>query len=250
MKKKVPAIEKVDKIFNYLYYKEAVTQAEIARELDISKASVNRILFTLLELKYLRIENKKYFLGEKFYFFSNKHQKYSLIKNISYSYLEELSLRFKETFKISILDENKIRTIAKVESSDYIKISISENAIYPLHAGAASKLLICQLSNIKLDKILGKILPKYTENTITNINELKEELIQINSKKISFDNKEHSEKIKAVAVPILNKNNRIIAAMSCPCFADEWSEEKIVKIIEQMQKSCNEIGKKIENLNS
>ena len=59
-KSKVPAVEKADRIFNYLYYNEAATQAEIARELNISKASVNRLLSLLLELRYLSIEDKKY----------------------------------------------------------------------------------------------------------------------------------------------------------------------------------------------
>ena len=70
---KVPAVEKADKIFNYLYYNEAATQAEISRELEISKASVNRLLAVLLELKYLSFEDRKYSLGEKFYFFANKY---------------------------------------------------------------------------------------------------------------------------------------------------------------------------------
>lgn len=248
-KSKVPAVEKADKIFNYLYYHESAAQAEIARELDISKASVNRLLSVLLELKYLSFEDKKYSLGEKFYFFANKYERYTLIKNIALPYLEELSLKFKETFKISILDDYKIRTIVKVESSDLIKISVSENAIFPLHAGAASKLLICQLSDTRLNKLLEKTLPRYTENTITDREELKKELIKINSRKISYDNMEHSESIKAVAVPVLNKKNRIIAAMSCPCFPNLWDDERMKKISAAMEKACTEIGKRLEYFN-
>lgn len=248
-KSKVPAIEKADKIFNYLYNKDYATQSEISKELDIPKASVNRLLAVLTELKYLKFEERNYSLGEKFYFFSNKQEKYTLIKNISLPYLEELSLKFKETFKISILDDDKIRTIVKVESSDLIKIPVSENAIFPLHAGAASKLLICQLSDGKLNKLLEKTLPKYTENTITDREELKKELIKINSRKISFDNMEHSESIRAVAVPILNKYNRIIAAMSCPCFPNLWDEERMKKVAKAMEKSCEDIRKRLEYFN-
>lgn len=245
-KSKVPAIDKADKIFNYLYYKYSATQSSISKDLNLPKATVNRLLEVLTNLKYLNYQDKEYTLGEKFYFFSNRYEKYTLIKNITHPYLEELSLKFKETFKLNILEDDKIRTIAKVESSDLVKIPVSENAIFPLHAGAASKLLICQLSNTKLDKLLEKTLPKYTENTITDREELKKELIKINSRKISFDNMEHSEKIKAVAVPVLNKNNRIIAAMSCPCFSDRWNDERMAKIAKAMEKACTEIGKRLE----
>lgn len=243
---KVPAVEKADKIFNYLYYNEAATQAEISRELEISKASVNRLLAVLLELKYLSFEDRKYSLGEKFYFFANKYERYTLIKNISRPYLEELSLKFKETFKLSVLDNDKIRSIATVESSDLIKVSVAENAIFPLHAGAASKLLICQLSESKLNKLLTKTLPKYTDNTITDREKLKEELLKINIQKVSYDNMEHSKNIKAVAVPILDKKNRIIAAISCPCFPDDLTDEKSKFLVKEMQKTCEEISKRLE----
>lgn len=245
-KSKVPAIDKADKIFNYLYYKYSATQSAIAKDLNLSKATVNRLLEVLTDLKYLNLEDKEYTLGEKFYFLSNRYEKYRFLKNITYPYLEELSLKFKETFKLSVLDNDKIRTISIVESSDIVKVSVSENAVFPLHAGAASKLLICQLSEGKLNKLLPKVLPKYTENTITDREILKKSLLKINIQKISFDNMEHSKNIKAVAVPILDNKNRIIAAISCPCFPDNLNEEKIDAIIVEMKKVCEEISKKLE----
>lgn len=245
-KSKVPAIDKADKIFNYLYYNYSATQSVIARDLGLSKATVNRLLEVLTNLKYLNIENKEYTLGEKFYFFSNRYEKYKLLKNITYPFLEELSLKFKETFKLSVLDNDKIRTISTVESTDIIKISVSENAIFPLHAGAASKLLICQLSDNKLNQLLPKNLPKYTENTITDRDILKKSLLKINLQKISFDNMEHSNNIKAVALPILDNRNRIIAAISCPCFPTNLNDEKLNLIIKDMKIVCEEITKKMD----
>lgn len=245
-KSKVPAIDKMDQIFNYLYFKYSATQSEIAKDLNLPKATVNRLLSVLTDYKYLILEDKKYKLGEKFYFLSNKYEKHNLIKNIAYPYLEELSLKFKETFKLSILDHDKIRTIAKVESTDIVKVSVPDNAIFPLHAGAASKLLICQLSDSKLNKLLKKNLPKYTKNTITDREELKKELLKINIKKLSFDNMEHSNNITAVAIPILNNRNRIIAAISCPCFPNEINIEKTNSTIEDMKRIADEISKRLE----
>lgn len=245
-KSKVPAIDKADKIFNYLYYKYSATQSAITKDLNLPKATVSRLLEVLTNLKYLNLQDKEYSLGEKFYFFSSQYEKYTLLKNIAHPYLEELSLKFKETFKLSILDNDKIRSIASVESSDIVKVSVSENSIFPLHAGAASKLLICQLNQSKLDKLLSKTLPKYTENTITDREELKKELLTINLKKVAYDNMEHSKNIKAVAVPILDKKNRIVAAISCPCFPDDLTEEKSKILVKAMQKSCEDISKRME----
>lgn len=241
MKKLVPAMEKVDKIFNYLYLKEKASQAEISKDLNIPKATTNRLLHTLVAMGYLYSIGKEYTLGNKFDYFSNKNKNYNLIKNVSYPYLEELSLKFKETFKVSVFDKNKIRVIASVESNDYYKITVPENAIFPLHAGAASKILICQLTEKKLNSLLPESLPKYTENTITNRDVLKKELFKVNIKKIAFDNMEHSNTISAVAIPIYDKNNKIIAALSCPFFSDGINKQHIDEIVIAMK----EISKKI-----
>ena len=67
--KKVPAIEKADKIFKYLYYKDSATQSEISKELNIPKATTNRLLAVLTELKYLSFEIKSINLERYFTFF-------------------------------------------------------------------------------------------------------------------------------------------------------------------------------------
>lgn len=245
----VPSVEKIDKIFNYLYMNEKASQAEIARELNIPKATVHRLLYSLVQLNYLFFNGKDYFLGNKFQYFSNKDDKFKILKNISLPYLEELSLKFKETFKLSILDKNKIRVIAKMESNDFYKITVPDNAVFPLHAGAASKLLICQLSEKKLNSLLPKVLPKYTEHTIIDRDKLKSELFKINIKKIAFDNREHSNSISAVATPILDKNNKIVACLSCPFFNLIEDQKNLDEIILSMKDVCKKISDSLSNFN-
>ena len=65
----VPALEKMDKILIYIYFNREVSQVEIVKNLNISRATAFRILHTLVELNYLSITNKKYSLGDKFYLF-------------------------------------------------------------------------------------------------------------------------------------------------------------------------------------
>ena len=65
----VAAMEKIDKIFNYLYLKEKASQAEISKDLNIPKATTNRLLYTLVTMGYLYLVGKEYTLGNKFDYF-------------------------------------------------------------------------------------------------------------------------------------------------------------------------------------
>ena len=88
-------------------------------------------------------------------------------------------------------------------------------------------------------------LPKYTKNTITDPEVLRKELNKIRYSRISFDNMEHSENIKAVAIPILDKNNRIVAAISCPCFSEKLNKERENEIAKEMKKYAEKIREKL-----
>ena len=44
----VPALEKMDKILIYIYFNKEVSQIEIVKNLNISKATAFRILHTLV----------------------------------------------------------------------------------------------------------------------------------------------------------------------------------------------------------
>ena len=56
---------------------------------------------------------------------------------------------------------------------------------------------------------------------------------------------EHSEQIKAVAVPILNENNKVIAAISCPCFPESLTPERTKTISKELKKVAIEISKRL-----
>jgi len=246
----VPALDKMDLIINYLYSNPNSTQVNIHNNLKIPKATLNRILKSLIYYNYLSYSNRRYSIGNKFLLLSKAENKSEILKNISKKYLENLSLNFKETFKLSILESKKVRTICSVESNDILKVSVNENAVFPLHAGAASKLLICQLPLKTIKELIGSSPYKYTKNTITSLEDLANELDNINYQKFASDNEEYLDGIRAIAYPIFNKKNIIIGAVSCPYFKTRFSKEKINLLSEEMKKSCNLISDEIRKLDS
>ncbi len=242
----VPAIERLDKILDYLYRNEKATHLELIRDLGIPKTTVMRTLFTGTQLGYIAQFGKTYSIGNRIRYFATKNVKSSIIHLVSYPLLEELSLRFKKTFKISILDRDKIRVVASVQSGDFYQINVSENSIFPVYAGAASKLLICQLDKAKLNLILPKKLEKFTKNTIVDRELLEKELFDINIKKVAYDKAEHCEFIGAVAFPIYSKGNRIIASLSCPYLYKQRKTVLTPELLSEMKKTADLITENLK----
>ena len=59
---------------------------------------------------------------------------------------------------------------------------------------------------------------------------------------------EHSNTISAVAIPIYDKNNKIIAALSCPFFSSNTNETHINEIISAMKEISEKISTTLINM--
>ena len=104
-----------------------------------------------------------------------------------------------------------------------------------LHQTAAGKALLSRLSQPEVEEIVDRWgLPARTENTITDPEELYEELDVIRDRGYSFNREEQLQGVKAVGVPVTGPDDRVIGAFSVASpanrMSDEWFEEKLPSI--------------------
>jgi DNA-binding IclR family transcriptional regulator len=86
---------------------------------------------------------------------------------------------------------------------------------YPAHASADGKLLLAYLPEDELENLLAaEPLKAFTENTITDVDELKAELNEIRIRGFATDRGERSEFVKGVAVPVFSEGS-VVAALLC-----------------------------------
>ena len=122
-------------------------------------------------------------------------------KELSTDLLDLLSQKFNVSSRLQIITDDSIFTALTVDpqNSHYILTS-TKSLNFPLHATSSGKLFLCykkkDLSKIKLEK--------FTENTIINIEKLKEELDRIKKNKYSTEIDEIGFGVSSIAVPIFD----------------------------------------------
>jgi len=210
--------------------------------LCLPKSSVFRILKTLQYYNYLEKKNNLYSLGGNILNLIITERKNQNLLNIASPFMEKLTNETNETTKLGILKNNKVIIINRVISDNLYNISTEVGNEFPIHAGAASKLLLAHLPKIIINKILSQPLKKFTENTITDKNELKKLLTEILDKGVSVDNEEYIKGIKAIACPIFNYNKEVIAALSIPYLATVENENKFDNLLYSLSLYANYIS--------
>jgi len=201
---------------------------EIANNLDIQKSTVHTILNTLKEEGYIIYDQatKKYCLGYKILELSKRITYRMDLRKLAYPIMEELSKKCEEDIALNILVENKRLCVELVESRYFVRQFVPIGKALPLHCSAAGKALLAFLPNTQITEIIGKTgLQRFTDKTITDKATLINELDSIVKNRFAESYEEYGKDAAAIAFPVFNEKEDIIASISIQSTINRISDE-------------------------
>ncbi len=215
-------VQSVERVLNILEAMASVggpiTVTELADRVKLKISTVHRLLSTLLHRGYVEQEDdNKYRLGLKLMEIGNAVLYYSDIRTVARPYLEELMERCNETVNLAILDDVDVVYIDQVESKNLIivKMLAQVGNRGPVHCTSSGKVLLAFLPEDKREEVISRLdLVKYTNETITDPDNLRKELKRVREDGYAVDWGEREEHVRCIAAPILNHEGRAIASVS------------------------------------
>ncbi len=244
-KLKVSMADRVLQILELIAFTETALSLEnISSTTGISKPTSFRLLNTLIANGLI----EKDYLGRRFQpsaklcsmglhllaSDSLRSQRIGVIKRLVHS--------IGETCNFNILDGNEIMYLDRIETSAPIRLHIDSGMRVPLHCTASGKLFLSYMKEFEIKRILGpEPFKKYTKNTITQYAPLLEEVHNISSQNYSIDDCEYLDGSICVAVPIKNKNNRVVAALAAHGPSTRFTVELAKSFVPDIQSSAMEL---------
>ncbi|CAL2076635.1 IclR family transcriptional regulator [Tenacibaculum sp. 190524A02b] len=225
---------------------------ELAQKTGYNKSTTYRLLNTLMHLNIVhQTYNDKYSLGSKLYELGNRVSIYKSIKALTHEPIKNVALEIQETVLLSVLKNNKVFHIDKADSLHGLKINTSIGSYEPIHATAAGKLLLSYLPFIEQENTINNLkLDTFTQNTLANKPKLKQELKKIQLQGYALDMEELESGLVCIAIPIRNKNNKVIASISASGPLSRFRVENINSYISILQKGATIIEKEVSNFDS
>ncbi|MEW5783988.1 MAG: IclR family transcriptional regulator [Bacillota bacterium] len=196
-----------------------LTVTELSEKVDLKISTVHRLLATLGHRGYVEqdAENSKYRLGLKILEIGNAALYYSDIRVVARAYLEELVERCNETANLAVLDGTDVVYIDQIESHNIIivKMLAQPGNRGPVHCTASGKALLAYMPPNKLESLLAQMeLTRYTNETITELEHLKKELLRVKQEGCAVDWGEMEEHVRCIAAPIFNHEAKAVASIS------------------------------------
>jgi len=217
---------------------------EIAKQIDINKSSVYRILSTLAQYGYIEQDEDtgRYKLGYKFLDISSKLLESIDIRSEAKPYLLELERETNEVIHLAVWDQGEVVYIEKLDGNQTLRMHSKVGKRAPMHCTSVGKAILAYLPiNVVEDIIERKGLPIHTEATITEKDVFLKELVSIKQKGYALDLEENEYGITCIAVPLFDHLGKVIASVSISGPTMRMTEERL----EQLKIKMKETGKKI-----
>jgi len=204
-------------IVDLLSKHEEMGVAEICKELDMGKASVFRMLYTLEKKDFVhKTSNAKYKLGVKFAHYGTIVLERQNILSAIKPYLQKLRDEHNETAHMSILDDDfNIIFMGKEMSNSTIQMTSRIGARMASYCTGTGKVLLASLTDEELEKAIESFeFVKRTNNTIIDKDALIKELDTIRRQGYAEDFEESEIGLICYAAPVKDITGKTIAAIS------------------------------------
>lgn len=202
-------------ILELLVESDGARVSEVSDHLGIAKSTAHRHLFTLFERGYLIKEGDQYHISARFLALGNHAKTRKEELQLVCAKTEEIAERTGERAQFVIEEHGRAVYVHVARGEKAVKTNPRIGRTFPMHVGAASKVILAHLPEDRVREIVETHgLNKKTDNTITNINELFEELEEIRNRGYSFHREEYIEGLNAVGVPIRGSGNQIVGGIS------------------------------------
>ncbi|GAI87229.1 unnamed protein product, partial [marine sediment metagenome] len=134
--------------------------------------------------------------------------------DISYPFLVQLNQMTGESVNLAIRDVFNAVYIEHIESSHSLRMFTQVGCAVPLHCTGIGKVFLANMMEMECAEYLNVIgLPRYTENTVTNYEQLKEELAVIRREGIATDDEEMERGARCIAAPVRDLDGTLVAVV-------------------------------------
>ncbi|WP_435335832.1 IclR family transcriptional regulator [Haloarchaeobius sp. TZWWS8] len=202
---------------------------ELADELDRPQSVVHDYLSTLRQLGYVVKEDQRYRLSLRFLELGAKERARDPLYEIAKPEMERLADESSsELVSLVVEEDGRAVCLDAAWSSQSIKYNTFPGMHFHLHSSATGKAMLAHLPEDRVDEILDQHgMPARTPNTITDRDELFEELSTIRERGLSFEREEYKLGMMSYAAPISDDDGAVLGAISVSGPAHRMREEDV-----------------------
>jgi DNA-binding IclR family transcriptional regulator len=219
---------------------------DLATELTVPRSTVYRLCNSLEAGQLVaKASEKTYVLGPAIRRLAQAVPQGFDLVSLARPTLNAMAADLKLSIKLSVLDQGSALVVLSALAPTEYVVSTQVGRRFPLHAGAASKVLAAYMDADALADALPHKLERHTAQTITSKARLKTELAAVKKAGYACDHGEFADGVQAIGAPVFGPDGKCVAALSVPFFMDEEQGQRdrvLQRVLSGARKISAELG--------
>lgn len=217
--------------------------SELARELNLNKSNVQRVLGTLLELGYVTKDpvTSRYAASLKMWEFGTRVLHRHQIKRAAQGHLRTLYDKLNETIFLCVGDDGDILYLDKMESAAPVRISSQTGFRAPAVKTASGKAILAFQGEEGLNRALTAALLHF--NIVGhNMAQLGEELAAIRRDGYAISQSGFRQGVNSIAAPIRGRDGMVIASIAVTGPFERMGKAKMIALAPDLINTATRIS--------
>ena len=227
---------------------QGLTLTELARQLELPKSTVHGLVHTLRQRGYISQNetHRTFHLGLRLWEIGRAFQLEQELVRQALPIMRRLVDNLDEIVQLAVRDGIYNVYLAKVDCQQPIRLISQVGVRLFCHATGLGKALLSTEPDAEIDRLYADItLPGFTDNTITDVEALKEELRRTRARGYAEDREEYVAGLRCVAVPVVSHTGRTLAAMSFSLPAQRATDERLARAAALLRTAAGELADRL-----
>ncbi|MEV8085794.1 IclR family transcriptional regulator domain-containing protein [Pseudarthrobacter oxydans] len=194
---------------------EALSVADLARFVGITRTAARRFALTLEYLGYVSQSAEGYALSPGVLEIGDAYLRSNPLPDAAHPHLDDLVHAVGETASLTVLHERRVYYIARVAADRIVTANIIVGSSVPAYRTATGRILLGDLAQDELEDYLSSIEPA------SGIDQdyVREKIVEARERGWTVADQELMSGIRSVAVPLRDPEERIVAALNIAAHA-------------------------------
>jgi IclR family transcriptional regulator, pca regulon regulatory protein len=220
----------IDVIRAFAPSKRSMVLSEVAEVTGLARPTVRRILLTLQELGYARLDGGAWSLTPRVLELGTSYVHSQGLWEIARPHMEDLVRQTGESTSIAQLDGSDIVYVARVAVPKIITFAVSIGTRFPALQTSLGKVLLAALSPAEVEEVLEQpsrsgISPRWQPGR----EERDQHLREVRARGWAVADEHLAAGIRSAAVPLRDGEGRVLAAMNVTVHAAETTLETLTE---------------------